>query len=130
MQSPPMLLISSAQDFTASWADLGWEIDTRGADTVGLFVVLDINDSSNARVRALAKHTEGGEEYSLPIRTISSTDVKIDIEYIEFNLDADQNLIISFQLDNVVPFVQFQIQAGTVGATAGQVDDAHIVIGY
>ena len=129
--SAPVALISSPQNLTGSWADLGAEIDTNGAKVIGLWATLDINDTNNARVRVLAKHTSAGaEEYQLPIRTVSASDVKIDAEYIEFNSDADQLMVVSFDLDCVVPYVQFQVTAGTAGASPGQIDAAYYTIGY
>lgn len=130
-QSPIIPLISAAQNLTASWVDLGFEIDCKGYDSLGLWLTLDINDTNNARVRVLVKHTKAGsEEYVLPIRTVSASDVKVEDEYIEFNTDADQKMVLSWQLDNVIPFIQIQVMAGTVGASAGQIDAAYATLGY
>ena len=56
----PFALISAAQNFTASWADLGGEIATNQFNSIGLWLNLDINDTLNARVRLIAKHTSAG----------------------------------------------------------------------
>ena len=93
-------------------------LESAGYNSIAVWLTLDINSSLDARFRALAKHTSGGaEEYDLPIKTVSASDVKIQSEYIEWNVDADQLTVYSVQCDNVIPYVQFQIQAGTVGAT-------------
>lgn len=127
----PLALISAAQDLTANWVDLGGEISTENVQNIGLYLNLDINDSQDARVRLLAKHTSGGtDEYTLPIRTVSASDVKVQPEYTEFAVDADQKMLVAAVLDAIVPFCQFQVQAGTVGASAGQIDGAHYVLGY
>lgn len=127
----PLALISAAQDLTANWVDLGGEISTENVQHIGIYINLDINNSQDARVRLLAKHTSAGtDEYNLPIRTVSASDVKVEDEYIEFNVDADQKMILEFDLDGIVPFCQIQVQAGTVGATAGQIDSAYYVLGY
>lgn len=124
----PHELISAAQDLTANWADLGAELLVGGARVVGLYAELDINDSVNARVRLLAKHTSAGtNEYVLPIRTVNSSNVKIEDEYYEFNDDADQSVLCSWELEGVVLYAQFQVQAGTVGGTAGQIDSAVVM---
>lgn len=121
----PHTLIAAAQDLTANWADLGAELTVGGARFLGLFVELDINGSANARVRVLAKHTSAGtNEYVLPIRTVGASDVKVEDEYMEFNVDADQSMLLSWDLDGLVPYVQFQVMAGAVGAPAGQIDSA------
>ncbi len=127
----PFTLISSAQNLTDSWVDLGFEIECISYNTLAVWIELDINLSSNARIRAIAKHASGGaNEYVLPIKTVSATDIKVDAEYTEFNTDADQSMVLSVELANVVPFVQFQIQAGTVGGTAAQIDSAYVTLGY
>jgi len=129
IQKGPVELIAAAspQNLTGSWADLGDELDVEGAHFIGLFVNLDINDSANARVRLLAKRTSAGtDEYVLSIRTVGASDVKVEDEYVEFNGDADQKMLLSWDLDGLVPFAQFQVQVGTVGSTAGQIDSAYV----
>lgn len=122
----PETLLAAAQDFTAAWADCGPEIPTAGATHLGIWLNLDVNDSLDMRIKALAKHTTAGtDEYEIIIRTLSATDIKVEPGYIEFNTDADQKVILSIPLDGVVPFVQLQIQAGTAGATPGQVDSLY-----
>jgi hypothetical protein len=122
-------LIDSAQDLTASWVDLGDPVNTNTMENVGLWLNVDINNSLNARVRALAQKTKTGgtgDEYVMPIRVVTASDVKVEPEYIEFNNDADQLMILAVGTDRLIPFIQFQVQAGTVGATAGQIDTAHV----
>jgi len=128
MFSHPQQLVTSAQDLTAAWVDLGSEYEVAGARFVGVYVNLDINSSSDARIRFLGKHTGAhADEFVLPIRTVGASDVKVEDEYIEFNTDADQKMLIGADLDGVVMFLQVQVQAGTVGVTAGQIDDAWMV---
>jgi hypothetical protein len=120
-------ILSSAQDLTASWADLGDEQRTGGYRWVGLWVTVDINDSNDVRIKALAKHASGGtEEYSLPIKTVSAGSIAVQDEYFELTDDADQKVLLTWELDYLVPYVQFQVEAGTVGATAGQIDNAYV----
>jgi len=122
---PPTTLISSAQDLTAGWVDLGSEIMVDGNNYLALWINLDINASANARVRVLVKTEYGGtDEFVMPIKTVGSSDIKVEGEHYEFNVDADQKMVISVDLDNLIPWVQVQVQAGTVGGTAGQIDGA------
>jgi hypothetical protein len=121
----PFELISSAQNLTAVWADLGSELAVAGAKSLGLWMNLDINDSSDVRVRLLAKHTGAGtEEHVLPIKVVSASSIALEDEYFEFTDDADQSMILFWDLEGLVPYVQFQVIAGTLGAGAGQVDTA------
>jgi len=126
----PQALLAAAQDLTAAWADLGAELTVTGARTIALWTTLDINDSINARVRLLVKwENAGADEYVLPIRTVGASAVLVEDEYIEFNVDADQQMILSWDLDGLVFYAQFQVQAGVVGATAGQIDAAYVTTG-
>jgi hypothetical protein len=127
----PVSLITTAQALSTTWIDLGPEIDTERYDHIGLFVSLTISDSTNARVRALGKHTAGGAgEYVFPISTVGASVVEVEDQFIEFNDDTDQNMILSWDLDNLVPVVQFQVQASAVGTTAGQIESALMTRGY
>jgi len=115
-------LTTQAQDFTAGWVDLGGEIPTETFKALGLWLIVDINDTLDARFRVLAKHTSGGaDEYVLPIKTETATVVNIEDEYCEFQTDEDAKRVFSFALDEIIPFVQVQIQAGTAGETEGQI---------
>lgn len=124
-------LISSAQNLTASWADLGGEIDARGFNHLAVWITLDINDSQDARIQALGKHTAAGtEEYGLIFGVTRGTGATVTAEYYELNSDADQLVVLDIPLNNVVPYVQLQVQAGTAGTTPGQIDAAYYTLGY
>ena len=118
---------TSPQSFTANWADAGVENDMRGYTRLGVFLTLDINDTTDARIRALGKHTNAGtEEYVLPIKIVSAAQIAVTPEYIEFSTDADNLYILIIETQGVIPFIQLQIQAGTVGASAGQIDALYV----
>lgn len=122
-----MDLITTAQDLTSGWVNLGEPIDMTNFNRLGLYLNLDINSSLNARFRALGKRAKNDAEvYTLPIKTVSASDVKVESEYVEFNVDADQRMILTIATEGVVPFIQIQVQAGTVGVTPGQIDNAYV----
>ncbi len=100
----------SAQNLTSSYADYGAEIDMRGYTHLGIFVVVDANDSQDAYMKALGKHTESGTE--------------------EFIIDGIGEIVLweSSSLDfnkywefdtGVIPYIQLQAYATTVGVTPG-----------
>lgn len=124
-------LIAAAQDFTVAWVDLGAEIPVWGRTHIGLFLDLDVNDSLDMRIKVLYKHTLAhANEYDGPVKVLSASDCKIEPIYYEFNTDVDQKIYLSIPLDGDVPFVQFQIQAGTAGATPGQVANAEYTLAW
>lgn len=124
--SSPHQLIDSPQILTADWADLDNELSVGGANTISIWLNLDINDSLNVRVRLLAKHELGGaEEYKLPISNVSPMAVQVNDEKIEIDNDEDQVLILTWPLMGTILFVQFQVQAGEVGLMPAQILTAY-----
>jgi hypothetical protein len=130
----PITLISAPLDFNTSWIDLGPEIAVGGFNTIGVWLEIDINDSTDFRVRVLGKHTAAHtDECVLPIFTTSSTVIAVDDEYYEFTFDLDQKFVLSWSIDCLVPFVQVQISAGYTHTPplefAGQILDARLTLG-
>jgi len=124
-----IIVAASPQNFTASWALLGTpaEYYVQGARKLALFLSLDINGSTDLRIRALARMAAAGASYTLPIATVGSSVVEIEDEYLEFTDDADQLIVLSWDLEGLVPYVRFEIIAGTLGGgTAAQVDLADL----
>lgn len=122
-------LISSAQAFTDAWADLGGEINCFDKDRISLWLTLDVNDDSDLRVRALALHTSGGTEHYFPIATVGTSDIAVEDEYIEFTNDGDESYVLQWELNKVIPFIQFQVMRGTDGGgTDAEVDAASYVL--
>ena len=94
---------------------------------LGLWLNVDINNSTNVRFRAVGKREKGDtSDYPLIITTTTASDIKVEDEYFELSVDADQLLIAEILTNNLVPYVQIQVQTGTVGATAGQIDAADV----
>ena len=127
----PMPLISAPQSFTAGWVNIGDEIDCTGYNRVGAFLKVLANNSQGMRFRVMARHTSGSSDlFPLPIRVTTATEVLVSPEYVELANDTNQNIALSWDVSNLIPYVVIQIQAGTVGSPAGQVADAHYSIGY
>ena len=122
-----MSLISAAQNLTASWADLGSEIDMTKYRRCMVWLNIDINDSQNVRLRAVGKLAKNATlEYVFPIKVVTSSKVNVQDEFTEFTDDADQSVLVEILTNGLVPIVQLQVEAGTAGATPGQIDNADI----
>lgn len=133
----PVSLIAAAQNVTATWVggELGPEVPTQGYTKMGLWLNIDMNDSQNVRVRILNKHTSAGaDEYQSVINSVDTTGVPFNVkfqgEYLEYDVDADGLVVLPFDVANFVPFVQFQVMAEVVGATAAQILSAYVTYGY
>ena len=128
----PLDTLADTTTFGAAWADLGGEIDCRGMTQVGIWLTLDINTDADLRLRALAKHTSGGsQEYYFTIGTTGTSNIAVEDEYIEFTNDADQLVFLQWDTNNIVPYIQFQIMAGTPGGGVhADVDASYVTYGY
>ena len=122
----PELLEAAAVVLTDAWVDIGDLYDIRGAYAIALWVNLDINDSTNFRVRLLGSHTAGGAEFTIPIRTVGAAAVLVEPEYVEFNIDEDRLMVLDWMVDGVICYAQFQIQVGVVGAAPAQLLAAYL----
>jgi hypothetical protein len=125
--TPPELFFTAGagDTVTTDWQNLGAVIDVRDYTQLNLYLTLDVNLSENVRVRALGKVSSTVGSYPFSIETISSTLVKIQPEYVEFDTDADQSIILKIQTDGV-PYIQLQYQAGTKGATPAKFTNVYI----
>ena len=131
--SEELVAVASPQFITASWADLGGEIDCRGFNTIALWVALDINDSTDVQLRALPKlAASSATEYQPVIETISASKVEIQAEIVEFTNNADLNVVVSWDTGSVWELLQFQVQAAANGihASTGQIDSATVTKGF
>ena len=106
-----------AQEVTANYADFGEEINCLNYNHLKLYLAIDINNSQDISVKALAKLEEGAtEEYDLP--SVSSG--AVDKLAYQINYDADGYQCVDFDLTGVKR-LQLQIIAGTVGLTPAEV---------
>lgn len=129
--------IASAQNVTTSWVDLGAavEVGTQGYKTIGLWLNIDINDSTNVRVRAKYKHTAADtDEYDGIIAAIDVSgtpfNTKVQPSYQEYDVDADGKVVLPYDVANYIPYVQFQVTAEVVGVTPAQIITAKVTYGY
>lgn len=121
-------LISASQLLTGAWADLGPVIDVRDTETLSLWLNLDINNSTNVRVRMVGlKTADAADFYLMPIKTVNAAVVNVNQEYYELDVDADQKIVLAFSTFDLLPFVKFQVMAGVLGAPAGEIDGASLV---
>jgi acylphosphatase len=126
----PAVLVAtgSAQNVTTGWVDHGAEITTNGAHLLDLWVVVTHTNSVNVRVRILGKHTAtSGAEFLIPIKTVSSSDVKVSGLYYELDSDATQNMLLDWDVSGI-PYVQVQISCETVGVTADTVSSDYTLM--
>lgn len=127
----PTAIKTTAQAFTASWVNIGSEFKVQGFRKMALWLDIDINDTTGARVRVLVKRATAGAsaEYSLPTAVVTASDDAITANIQELSSDADQQIVLKYDLDNLFVYVQVQIEAAVVGAGAGQVESIYFTLG-
>ena len=87
----------------------------RGFNKLGIWVILTVNNSTGNQLQVLSKHTSAGTgEYVLPTTTL----------YQWILGDSSILVLLEFETDGIIPFVQVQIKATDVdtgGGTEGTV---------
>lgn len=97
-----------------TWRDLGEEIEVYGVETLLLWVSVTIGLSKDIRFRILNKLERlGVNEYNNPILKVQTTDVLVNAEYKELDVDADQKIVIPFSLKRCGCYLQVQACVGT-----------------
>jgi hypothetical protein len=129
----PVPLIAAAQNYTSgSWADLGPEIAVDGFTKISLWINHVNVNNTGTMYRALAKHTSGGsDEYDYPIvMTNTPFTGSTQNSVVQLNSDVDQKFVLTWELYNTIPQIQFQCKATLTGTTAGNVASAHVTYGW
>lgn len=126
----PIALITAPQTLTNVYADLGAEVACSGYSYLGIWIKCTVQDSTGISVKALAKHTAAGtEEYSLPIQTVSTTEIAVTPEIVTFPDGTNFLYLLVVNLFNVIPYVQFQVKFTTDGGADATIDNAYITKG-
>jgi hypothetical protein len=114
-------LISESYTLTGSFAKIGTAINTQNKSILSLYFDITFNNSTEIQLIAYKKLTEtSNDKYPFVIETITETLVSQnkDVRQLE---NAQQFQVVDIQLNNSL-FVEINIKAGTVGATAGTVN--------
>jgi hypothetical protein len=99
----------SAQTLTGSYANFGSEIDVRGINRLGVFVVADVNASENVDLKIVGLDASGGTVYEID---------GIDEVRLWTTGASDFNTYLEFDT-GTLPYVRVQAKAGTAGSPAG-----------
>jgi hypothetical protein len=129
------VLTSTAQDLTNAMVDLGSRIDCRNSNQLTLILQVDINDTNNPRIQVIPALTDAatyeGVDAATPVLDETHTAGKVEAtqRLVEITTDADGYYYITFDIP-VGLYWQVQVMAGTVGATAGQIDSSYYIKAY
>ena len=110
-----------------AWSTIGSAFACGGARFLNAFVDLTVNSSTDPRFRLQGLYESGGSAYALPIATASASVLKIEAEYVEFNVDADQRQVLTWELYGATPYARLQACVGTAGGTAAYVNGVRLV---
>jgi len=125
------LLPGGAQLFTAAWVDVGPEIALHGYNAIKLWLTVDFSDSAGFRFRLLEKHESAGVEEYIPVEIAVTGGVRLATQsYWELATNADQLVTLAYDTDGATPYLQLQIQVGTIGLGTAQLDSAYYTRGW
>ena len=110
-----------------AWATVGSAFKLSGARHLSAWVDVTINSSVNPRFRLQGQLTSSGSAYSMAIATASASSIAVEDEYVELNVDADQRVVLEWDLAGVYPFGLFQACVGTAGGTAATLNACSLV---
>lgn len=109
-------LTTENDTLSTTYAVVGSEIDL-SADSyeyLNIYIPVTIADANDVRFKGAARHTSAGTDFDLQIETVSSSDIKIEPEYVELNTDADQSIMLRYYIKGV-PFFALYASEGTDG---------------
>lgn len=109
------------------WATVGSAFRSSGVRYLNAFTDLTNNTGVDVRVRLQGMYESGGSAYALPIATVNASNVTIEPEYVEFNVDQDQRQSLVWLLYGTYPYARFQASVGTAGGTAPVLNSVNLV---
>jgi len=113
------LTIDDTDFFPIEDTKTAYAIDVRGYTRISLMcsIVFGSPGPENIRVKMVAMTAPGGTQYNVPILKPDTGGtpycIKTEAEYIEFNLDDTQDMVLTWDLSNTLPYVMFMVCAGT-----------------
>lgn len=120
--------LSSGQNFTASWTDLGSEMGTLGWENLTLWLDMTLNNSTTMQIKFIHLHTSDGDEYDHVNESDSSGATRTYIQHYELE-DTDQKIVLDHHMFNTANFCKIQIKVATTGATPARVNSANYSLG-
>lgn len=133
----PVPLIVAAQDIRTAIADLGPEIIVDGFTRVSLWLSVTHNvDNASYRFHCFGRHTSGGSNYPMPIYNpqvaASPYYILAEDEYTQLGVNASQLKVLTWDIANTMPYLQFRVSCGTekAGGPYSQVASAYVTYGW
>ena len=119
----PIELIDSAQTLTADWADLGDLQAVLGARRIVLWLDVDQNDSLGLVVRYQITKRASDAAYIDHVHYPGEEEIGCD------GIGVPYRIAVGWELNGLIPYIQFQVKVFTVGAIAGTIDAAEATSG-
>ena len=121
------VLGDTPQALTSLWVDIGDEIDTAGFNKMLIWININIGDSTNVRLRALAQTSIDADaaEWEYPILAVGATVSGVEGNYFEWPTDDDERTILEIGLDGLIPVIQLQVRAAA-NQTTGTIDNLYV----
>ena len=119
-------ILSSAQTMTGSWVDVGSPLEVVNSTSVMYFIAQTVNDSLTIKYRVLGLLNIGGAEKEMPIYTSGASSVAVAGAEYSYTVDEANPPILIVYPERHLGYLQLQVEVGTVGSTAGTVDEVNV----
>jgi hypothetical protein len=121
--------VSTPLTLSTSWQDIGpFTIYCGDRHTLGLFLKVTINDSTDLEVRALGSPDAAfADDYDFPFTDSSgSAPVLVQPDSYQLQIDTNQNVILPFPVLDIIPYVRLQARVLAANATPAQITSAKV----
>jgi len=123
--SADTIISATPYELTASFADVGSEIDVRGYNFLTLWVTLDIGTSTDTEIRILHKHESAGSDEYREIYLGSPAGLVSTVNLNDYQIASDANQLFKLTI-NVIGVHYIQIQAKDAANGDGQIDYLYV----
>lgn len=108
---------------TNDWVTIGSRIGTIGLTSIGVWLDVVINDSTEILIRPVCYPSERSDNgYSVPTMEIYTGINHVYPKQYLLEEASDQKLTFQITTAKIIPYVEIQVKAGTVGVTPATIN--------
>jgi len=109
--------MATKQTTTTDFTPIGGKTPTGGLQNVGFWIDSRILAGVGVKFKLVAYLDKGDAQgFDIPLKQLAGSDVEISIGQARLSADADQRIVLTAQLEGLVPFVELQVASDTAGS--------------
>ena len=119
--------VNTPQALTDTLTNIGAEVDTAGYNKGLIWIDINIGDSTDVTLVALAETSIDGDvmEWEYPILSVNATQSGVEGNAYVWTTDEDQKTILEIGLEGLIQKIQFQVKAAA-NQTTGTIDHLYV----